>query len=361
MNWLRRIPLVPMLFGAFAAWALVSFVATFEPLLNTSNVYIGTAAVGAAFALIVYTGASMLPKRRFVTRREKFGCGCASAGAGCTFALFISASMAVAVAGSFAITTTSQGIAFFSAFCGLGLLGGLLLLRFRDAALRDRELELARDLQQRLLPPPSLETNCCRVEARNVPAAYVAGDFYDFLPLADDRLLVVVADVAGKGVAAGLISASAKAIVPLIAAQESRVDRLLSAINDRLAPQLARREFVAMVVALFDGATGELSIANAGMPDPIVIGACRGRTLVVNGPRYPLGIRRDIVYEAFLHRLDPGERVLFVTDGLPEQMGSYETFTRVATESGGDLDALFGAVGKEPQSDDWTAVVLERS
>jgi len=254
-----------MLFGAFAAWALVSFVATFEPLLNTSNVYIGTAAVGAAFALIVYTGASMLPKRRFVTRREKFGCGCASAGAGCTFALFISASMAVAVAGSFAITTTSQGIAFFSAFCGLGLLGGLLLLRFRDAALRDRELELARDLQQRLLPPPSLETNCCRVEARNVPAAYVAGDFYDFLPLADDRLLVVVADVAGKGVAAGLISASAKAIVPLIAAQESRVDRLLSAINDRLAPQLARREFVAMVVALFDGATGELSIANAGM------------------------------------------------------------------------------------------------
>jgi hypothetical protein len=349
-----------MLFGAFAAWALLSFVGTFQPLLNTTNVYIGTAAVGAAFALIVYAAASMLPKRRFVTRREKLGCGCASAGAGCTFALFISGSMAVAVAGSFAITTTSQAIAFFSAFCGLGALGGLLLLRFRDAALRDRELELARDLQQRLLPPPLLETNCCRVMARNVPAAYVAGDFYDFLPLGDDRLLIVVADVAGKGVAAGLISASAKAIVPIIAAQEIGVDRLLSAINERLAPQLARREFVAMVVALFDGATGELSIANAGMPDPIAIGGGRGQTLVVTGARYPLGIRRDIRYDVLRHRLNPGERVLFVTDGLPEQMGSYDVFTRVATESGGDLNALFGAVGKEPQSDDWTAVVLER-
>lgn len=349
-----------MLFGAFAAWALLSFVGTFQPLLNTANVYIGTAAVGAAFALIVYAGASMLWRRRFVTRREKIGCGCASAGAGCMFALFISASMAVAIAGSFAITTTSQAIAFFSSFCGLGALGGLLLLRFRDAALRDRELELARDLQQRLLPPPRLDTNCCRVVARNVPAAYVAGDFYDFLPLSDDRLLIVVADVAGKGVAAGLISASAKAIVPLIAAQEISVDRLLSAINDRLAPQLARREFVAMVVALFDGATGELSIANAGMPDPIVIAGGSGRTLVVNGPRYPVGIRRDIAYEAFRHRIGPGERVLFVTDGLPEQLGSYDEFTRVAIESRGDLDALFGAVGKEPQSDDWTAVVLER-
>lgn len=349
-----------MLFGAFAAWALLSFVGTFQPLLNTANVYIGTAAVGAAFALIVYAGASILWRRRFVTRREKIGCGCASAGAGCTFALFVATSMAVAIAGSFNISTIPQAIAFFSAFCGLGALGGLLLLRFRDAALRDRELELARDLQQRLLPPPRLETNCCRVVARNVPAAYVAGDFYDFLPLADDRLLIVVADVAGKGVAAGLISASAKAIVPLIAAQEISVDRLLSAINDRLAPQLARREFVAIIVALFDGATGELSIANAGMPDPIVIGAGRGRTLVVNGPRYPVGIRRDIAYEAFRHHIDPGERVLFVTDGLPEQMGSYDHFTRVAIESGGDLDALFGEVGKEPQSDDWTAVVLTR-
>ncbi len=357
---MRRIPLVPMLFGAFAAWALLSFVGTFQPMLNTANVYAGTAAVGAAFALIVYAAASMLPRRSLVTRREKIGCGCASAGAGCTFALFISASMAIAIAGSFRISTVPQAIAFFSSFCGLGTFGGLLVLRFRDSALRDRELELARDLQQRLLPPPRLETNCCRVVARNVPAAYVAGDFYDFLPLADDRLLIVVADVAGKGVAAGLISASAKAIVPLIASQEIGVDRLLSLINDRLAPQLARREFVAMVVALFDGATGGLSIANAGMPDPIVIGGGRGRTLVIDGPRYPLGIRRGIAYEAFRHRIDPGERVLFVTDGLPEQMASYETFTRVAIESGGDLDALFGAVGKDPQSDDWTAVVLER-
>src|SRR5204862_7403786 len=119
------------------------------------------------------------------------------------------------------------------------------------------------------LPPPRLDMTCCRVVARNVPAAYVAGDFYDFVPLGDERLLIVISDVAGKGVAAGLISASVKAMIPLLAPTVVGVDRLLSAINERLIPQLARREFVAMLVALFDGATGELTIANAGMPDPI--------------------------------------------------------------------------------------------
>ena len=82
-----------------------------------------------------------------------------------------------------------------------------------------RELEMARDVQRRLLPPSELEGPGWQVASRCLPARVVAGDFYDVLRRADGSVDVVVADVAGKGFAASLIMASVKAMLPFVTSE----------------------------------------------------------------------------------------------------------------------------------------------
>src|SRR5438128_1051667 len=83
--------------------------------------------------------------------------------------------------------------------------------------LRHRELEMAREIQVRLLPAPRFEGAGFAVTARNLPASFVAGDFYDFVANDDGTVTIVVADVAGKGMGASLIMASVKAVLPFVA------------------------------------------------------------------------------------------------------------------------------------------------
>jgi len=229
----RRIPILPMLFGACAALSLMTLVSFREPLLEHWRPYA--------------TVASLI------------------------------------------------------GFVGLGLLGGMMLARSGRSETDDQaptleaqaeafareQLELARDLQQRLLPPSVFETDRYRVTARNVPAEYVAGDFYDFVPLGDNRLLLVLADVSEKGVKAGLITAAVKSIVPLLAVEQSNPAPLLGRLNERLADQLPQREFVAIALAIYDAERGSFTIANAGLPDPLIVASMQ--SIAVAGPRYPIG------------------------------------------------------------------------
>ena len=87
----------------------------------------------------------------------------------------------------------------------------------------------------------------------------------------------------------------------------------------KLSRELGAREFVALAYARFDPASGELEIANAGLPDPYILrpdGTVEA--ISVPGPRLPLGARPNITYESFTTSLKPGERIFFFTDGLPE-------------------------------------------
>ncbi len=133
-----------------------------------------------------------------------------------------------------------------------------------------RELEMARDVQRRLLPPSELAGPGWEVAARCVPARVVAGDFYDVLRHQDGSVDVVVADVAGKGFAASLIMASVKAMLPFVTAEGSVADSLAN-LNQRLALELGRGEFVALTLARYRPPANSVEIANAGAPDPYLI------------------------------------------------------------------------------------------
>jgi sigma-B regulation protein RsbU (phosphoserine phosphatase) len=245
----------------------------------------------------------------------------------------------------------------------------------REQELAERELELARSIQRRLLPPAEMGGDGYRVAARNLPARFVAGDFYDVFELAGGKIGLVIADVAGKGIGASLITASVKAMTPLIAERHS-VTETLERLNDKLCSDLTSREFVALSLALYDPGAGTLELANSGLPDPYLMRpGCEPEMIDVPGPRLPLGIRPGIRYQSCTVSLAAGERFLLLTDGLPEALTAageplgYDRLAGLLADGGeattpgvwldGVLERVRGATTGS-SDDDLTAMVLQR-
>ncbi len=168
--------------------------------------------------------------------------------------------------------------------------------------------------------------------------------------------------------------ASVKAMTPFVTAERSAAGTL-DELNRRLAAELGRRQFVALAHARLDPTSGRVELANAGLPDPLLLRAGRPPSAVeAPGPRLPLGARRDVVYEAVACTLGPGDRLLLLTDGLADARGAGggEAGVEVlaaALECAGDrepteawLDRVLDRVQETTGpllDDDCTAVVLE--
>ena len=274
------------------------------------------------------------------------------------------------------LTSSAAAVVVGLVFYTFGLMENRLresVERVKEGEFAQKELELAREIQQCLLPPPEVEGDGWRVAARNVPAYFVAGDFYDVFCLADGAVGVVVADVAGKGMGASLIMASVKAMLPLIAAGRT-VEETLAELNRKLSDDLGPREFVALAYLRYE-TNGAFTLGNAGLPDPYRLSAGEvPRALSVPGERMPLGARHESRYGSLSGRLEPGERVILLTDGLPEAlmatdepMGypALESFLAASdsTAPSDYLDGLFRRVREASVptiQDDLTALILER-
>ena len=258
---------------------------------------------------------------------------------------------------------------------GVGLLFrtfGILTERLRVREWAERELEIARSLQTRLLPPPVFDAEGVSVVARNLAAHTVAGDLYDVVTLDDGSIFVAVADVAGKGMGASLIMASVKSALPFVA--RSGVVASAIALNEKLCVELDRREFVALVCVRYDPRSGTAEIVNAGCPDVYVIRASGVEAISNGGVRLPLGIRRDVRWDPVTVTLAKGERLLLLTDGVPEapvngEPLGYDVLSTILARqapaaNGAWLDALLAdvsTVADDGLEDDWTAVALERT
>jgi sigma-B regulation protein RsbU (phosphoserine phosphatase) len=236
-----------------------------------------------------------------------------------------------------------------------------------------RELELARDMQRRLLPPSAVVGPGWEVAARCQPARVVAGDFYDLLRHADSSVDLVIADVAGKGFAASLIMASVKAMLPFVTA-EGGVAESLTDLNRRLAPEFGRGEFVALTLARYYPFERRVEVANAGAPDPYLVRPGQPpRPLSVPGPRLPLGVRSEVAYASRSAEVAVDEGLLLLTDGLPEARDGagdplgYEVLEEMlcgepptaapAAWLAGLFDRVQRRSGRLPE-DDWTAALL---
>jgi serine phosphatase RsbU (regulator of sigma subunit) len=154
--------------------------------------------------------------------------------------------------------------------------------------------------------------------AVSVPAAFVGGDLYDFIPMSDSSWLFYVADVSGKGLPAALIMAALSARIRSEAPSHGEVDKLLEAVNNAMYELLAEEGFFATIsVGKFWPETGKFQLARGGHLPPVWI--------VENGLRnvpalqgISLGVTPQAQYEQEEITLSPGESLLFVTDGVTE-------------------------------------------
>jgi serine phosphatase RsbU (regulator of sigma subunit) len=169
--------------------------------------------------------------------------------------------------------------------------------------------------------------------------------------------------------------ASVKAMLPFLAANRS-VAGTLAELNRRLVAELGPREFVALSYARFDPATGDVEFANAGLPDPYLLaGRAAPVPVVAPGPRLPLGALAGVAHQTVSLRLERGDRLVFLTDGLPEapvaatgEPFGYTAFegALMAAAEGAQVDLLENLVGtveslvRLPRDDDWTVVSLKR-
>jgi sigma-B regulation protein RsbU (phosphoserine phosphatase) len=208
--------------------------------------------------------------------------------------------------------------------------------------LLEHDLALAHRIQRQFLPeePPAVDGFGFAVLFQ--PALAVGGDFYDFLPLERGRLAMVVGDVSGKGVAAALYGAAVLAELRGLAQQYHDPVRVLQDLNVRLSQRDREGMFVTLALATLALDSGELTLATAGHPLPVVRNGGREvGTLGQNGPP-PLGIDEEARFEAHRYALDAGDTVVAYTDGIPE-----------AVDASGELfgqDRLLEAVGKSDGS-----------
>ncbi len=250
------------------------------------------------------------------------------------------------------------------------------LARQQQAEARERErleqeLQVARLIQQTLLPRELPKLGSYEVAAYYQPAREVGGDFYDFVYFDDDRVGFIIGDVTDKGVPAALVMATTRTLLRAAAERLESPGKVLERVNDLLYPDIPARMFVTCLYAILDLKEGCLRYANAGHDLPY-----RRRDDGVDELRaigMPLGLMPGMEYEEKEVRIKSGETVLLYSDGLAEAHdpdGEMYGFPRlqetIGNYAGPDLidnllQNLADFTGPEwEQEDDVTLVTLTR-
>ena len=226
----------------------------------------------------------------------------------------------------------------------------------RKQAILESELAAAQQVQQVLLPEETEAVPGFAVETVYQPAQQVGGDFFQVLPSGDGGLLVVVGDVAGKGLTAAMLVSVLVGAIRGATEYTSDPVELLCSLNERLVGR-GGGSFSTALVALIR-ADGEVVIANAGHLSPYL----DGREVALPGA-LPLGVISGAEYETSRFSLAPGSRLTFYSDGVVEAQnarGEMFGFDRAMEMSTHPAAAIVEAVRQFGQQDDITVVTVAR-
>jgi sigma-B regulation protein RsbU (phosphoserine phosphatase) len=245
--------------------------------------------------------------------------------------------------------------------------------------LRLREsLNLAMEVQQRLLPAGAPEIPGLDIAGRSIYCDETGGDYYDFLEMTKldaGRLGVVVGDVTGHGIAAALLMATARALLRSRTDEAGNLARMISEVNRHLVADTGSARFMTLVYLVIDVPQRRLRWVCAGHDAPISYNQAADSFGELSGAGIPLGIEREWAYEEYTQEAPPDGCVVVIgTDGIWEarnpagEMFGKDALRRVIREnarrsaeeiSTAITEALRTFCGTHPQEDDVTLVVLK--
>ena len=242
----------------------------------------------------------------------------------------------------------------------------------KEEARLERDLQAAKRIQGALLRPVPTEDYGVDLAARYLSAREVCGDLYDFLRYGPQQLGIALGDVSGKGTAAALYGAVAIGIMRSLAPQKLQPAEMLKQMNQLVGERRIEGRFMTACFATWQKGRQKLRVANAGQSQPLLYKDHRCGKIELTG--FPLGIYEDVAYDEWGVTLEPGNILVFHSDGITETANSEGQFfgttrLRELIEKHQDLtavelaDKILGEVDwfsrSAPLSDDRTLVVMK--
>jgi sigma-B regulation protein RsbU (phosphoserine phosphatase) len=238
----------------------------------------------------------------------------------------------------------------------------------------EREVDIAAQIQRRLLPAQIPSLPGVALAVHSVPARGVSGDYYDIIPLDGNKVVLIICDVAGKGIPAAMVMVMIRSIVHLLVAPGRDAAATLTEINKGITGRIEIDHFATIGILIYDQGRREVQYANAAHL-PLLVYRNRTRTLAkLDAKGLPIGVEREAQYEQKRLHVQSGDMLVFCTDGIIEAMnagGQQYTLGRLKNviENGaaGGADKLVQAIREDVslhvagarQHDDQTLLLLQ--
>lgn len=267
--------------------------------------------------------------------------------------------------------------AFLGTQAGVALQRQALLEEYATKRRFERDLNIARDIQQGLLPKEQPQVAGFDIAGWNRPADLTGGDYYDFVPLADGGLAISIADVTGHGIGPALVVSEARALFRAVVRDATDLAADADRVQALLAQDLPEGRFVTVFCGVLDPVRGSVRFVSAGQGPILVYRHADGGMVELPTQGLPLGIVPELPYEPAVEQpLAEGDMLVLLTDGFfewanpdGEQFGTervHEVVHRHRADSAAALIAALHAAVLEfargtPQGDDLTAVIVKRT
>jgi len=182
-----------------------------------------------------------------------------------------------------------------------------------------RQMNIARAVQENLLPSGGLRAGQFVIKGHSVMMSQVGGDYYDLLPVGPERVLVVVGDVAGHGLPAAIVMAMLKSGLTVLSKEPLGVDEIARELNEILLRLLARARMMTCFLGCLNPITGAFSFTNAGHNYPLLLPSS-GESRYLKQTNLPLGSLKNRSYKKDEVVLNPGDTLIICTDGILEAL-----------------------------------------
>lgn len=245
----------------------------------------------------------------------------------------------------------------------------------RELRENQEQFRVARDIQQRLFPKSAPDVQGFDISGASFPAEATGGDYFDYLPMPNGRIGVVVGDVTGHGVGPALLMAETRAYLRVLAGRREDPGAILTEANSVLAEDVGSERFITLFLGCIDPATRSFTYASAGHPPGFILGTDGKIKATLKRTGIPLGMRPDNVFtNAPALVLEHGDIVLLLTDGIEEATSPDDSLfgmeriletVRANRENPAQaiLQSLYEAArafaNRGPQLDDITAIVIK--
>jgi sigma-B regulation protein RsbU (phosphoserine phosphatase) len=239
------------------------------------------------------------------------------------------------------------------------------------------ELATARRIQQAMLPASAPESGSLNIDFFAESASEVGGDYFDFLPVGEHQMAIAIGDVTGHGVPAALLMAVVRSCLHTQVLTSHRVSDVMKVANSLVRSSSLERQLMTFFYSILDTRTGVLTYANAGHLHPYLYRAATGTVETLPSGSYPLGVRDGTTYAEKQVQLQPGDLLVFYSDGIIEaQSPAGEEFgfdrmeglvcrlgpqpaDRFVTELLGEWRQFTLATKEQPTEDDVTVVAVK--